>query len=236
MGDIGTSHKSSPILILGAALVPEENVPEMRASMDELRMKLAQNSKHLHWREHAKTWDRRQYVVTKIAELEVKLIYVIAVKDDLRAQAHAYGKNSPAALLWSLQLLTERALLESRDWPGGTREVHLYLSRIKGQRDNVLKDHFSNLRTNRGWPSWDLLHANINILNNSQLDGLQLADQICGAISAAVMPGEMSKRHEVDHFKILIPKIRRGPANEILTYGIKETRQFIEKFQWWHEI
>lgn len=234
-GDIGTSHKSSPVFVLGAVLVPEEHVDQIRETIQKLRSKLAQSSDQLHWSENARSWDRRQAIVKEISTLPIKIVFVNAVKTDLRAQSHAYEDPSPA-LMWSMQLLTERILLAARDWEGGSRELHLILSRIKGVHDERIHRQFEKMKSLRNWVPWYLLHKKIQILNNSRLEGLQLADQVCGAFKAALLPGELSERHEIEHFKELIHLIRRGPDGGILTYGIKETSPFLEKLSWWTEL
>lgn len=86
-GDIGTSHKSSPVFALSGVLVAEEDVFATRELMTNLRADLAQGAKSLHWVKNARSWDRRQHIVDNISKLPVKLIFTIAVKRDLRAPA-----------------------------------------------------------------------------------------------------------------------------------------------------
>ena len=83
------------------------------------------------------------------------------------------------------------------------------------------------------WVPWDLLEGPVKILSNAELDGLQLADQVCGAFGAAITPGVFSSNLDASHFAKLYPLIRRSSAGEILNYGIKETSPFVTTLPWW---
>lgn len=231
-GDIGTSHKSSPVFALSGVLVAEEDIFATRELMTNLRADLAQGAKSLHWVKNARNWDRRQHIVDNISQLPVKLIIAIAVKRDLRAPAPLSIQDG-AALLWATQLLTERALLAARDWPGGSRYLKLRLSRIRGQSDHQIFDFLTTAGSQSTWVPWNLLKSPVKILNNAELDGLQLADQVCGAFGAAITPGLLSSNLDVSHFAKLYPLIRRSSTGEILNYGIKETSPFVTTLPWW---
>lgn len=235
VGDPGTSQKSSEIFILGGALVPHEDIREMINVMTSLRTDLSQGSKALHWSQNARSWDRRQHIVKNINEISVSLIYTVAVKKDLRAQRHAYINSTPP-YMWSLQLFTERALYAAKEWPGGPRELHLVLSRIKGQHDTNVLNQFKEMSKVESFAPWHLLHRNIQIRNNSELDGLQLADQVCGAMGAAAIPGEFSQQYETEHLAVIANKIRKSPEAKILGYGVKETSPYLSKLPWWNEL
>ena len=155
--------------------------------MTNLRVNLAQGAKSLHWVKNARSWDRRQHIVNNISKLPLKLIFTVAVKRDLRAPYPLSGQDG-AALLWATQLLTERALLAARDWPGGSRRLKLRLSRIKGWDDQRTIRSLARARLEPTWVPWDLLEGPVKILSNAELDGLQLADQVCGAFGAAITP------------------------------------------------
>ena len=231
-GDIGTSHKSSPVFALSGVLVAEEDVFASRELMTNLRVNLAQGAKSLHWVKNARSWDRRQHIVNNISKLPLKLIFTVAVKRDLRAPYPLSGQDG-AALLWATQLLTERALLAARDWPGGSRRLKLRLSRIKGWDDQRTIRSLARARLEPTWVPWDLLEGPVKILSNAELDGLQLADQVCGAFGAAITPGVFSSNLDASHFAKLYPLIRRSSAGEILNYGIKETSPFVTTLPWW---
>lgn len=134
----------------------------------------------------------------------MKLIFTVAVKRDLRAP-YPLSSQDGAALLWATQLLTERALLAARDWPGGSRHLKLRLSSIKGGNNQRTIDSLTRARLESTWVPWGLLEEPVKILSTAELDGLQLADQVCGAFG----------------------------AGEILNYGIKETSPFVTTLPWW---
>lgn len=235
VGDPGTSQKSSEVFILGGALVPHENVPEMMSVIRNLRKDLSQDSKALHWSQNARSWDRRQHIVKNINQIPMSILYTVAVKDDLRAQRHAYSNSTPP-YMWSLQLFTERALYAAKEWPGGPRELHLVLSRIKGQHDSNVLEQFQIMQKADSFAPWHLLHSRIQIHNNSEVDGLQLADQVCGAMGSASKPGEFSQLYEYEHLSVIANKIRKSSEGRVLGYGIKETSPYLSMLPWWSEL
>ena len=162
----------------------------------------------------------------------MKLIFTVAVKRDLRAPSPLSTQDG-AALIWATQLLTEQALLAAQDWLGGSRHLKLRLSRIKGWNNQHTIDSLTRARSESPWIPWNLLKDPVKILNNAELDGLQLADQVCGAFGAAITPGVLSSNLDVSHFAKLFPLIRRSNSGEILNYGITETSPFVTTLPWW---
>jgi hypothetical protein len=65
-GDRGTSGKSSPFFAFAALLVADEDEPPLRAAVSKLRRDLGVPvGKPLHWKDHVKTFPRRQHVTTR---------------------------------------------------------------------------------------------------------------------------------------------------------------------------
>ena len=157
------------------------------------------------------------------------------IKKDL-PESHYLRVNTAAILKWALEILATQTLYQAQDWHGGNRELRLYLSQIKGMKDSIIQQHFLDLRSRDSSIPWELLNKRIHILNNSELDGLQLADQICGAFKAAILPGEFSKNHKYHHFADLLNLIVRNSESGILGTGVIETSPYMKRFYWWSEI
>lgn len=234
-GDPGNSLKSSPTFTYTGLLIAEEDTQILRETAQELRIKLMNGEGTLHWREQARTWDRRQYIAKQIATLPVELIYVVAVKRDLRAPrsilAHDHG-----TIFWTLQLLLERAVLAAKDWPGGKRDLVVYLSAIKGIPEKLIVAKVEQIRTMQGWIPWHLLNSKVHILQNSERDGLQIADQFAGIFGAAIHPHKLSGEVDSTHLNLIYPLIRKNYLGTTLNFGIKETSPYVQFLPWWNAL
>lgn len=69
-GDRGHGGVSSPFFAFAAVLVADEDEPGLRAAMSQLRRDLTVPAgKALHWKDHVKTYSRRQHVARTLARL-----------------------------------------------------------------------------------------------------------------------------------------------------------------------
>jgi hypothetical protein len=91
-GDRGHSAKSSPFFAFAAVLVSDEDEPTLRTTMSRLRRSLQTPvGKALHWKDHVKTHQRRQYVATQLAAVPGLMItYVIVEKSAIPVGSGMY--------------------------------------------------------------------------------------------------------------------------------------------------
>ena len=107
-GDRGHSAKSSPFFAFAAVLVADEDEPALRAVMSRLRRDLGVPvGKALHWKDHVKTFQRRQYLASQLAGVPGLMItYVIVEKTAIPVGSGMYSDhelfyNYAAAWSWS---------------------------------------------------------------------------------------------------------------------------------------
>lgn len=122
-GDRGWSADSSPWFGMCAVMVPQEAIPQMRATLAGLRHEI-NTDKPLHWVEHfqkAKQGPRRQMAALMLAALPgVKVIYVVADKATLKASPRL-RESTDLFYHYTMRLLLERVAQQLASW--GRREA-----------------------------------------------------------------------------------------------------------------
>src|ERR1700760_1457564 len=73
-GDRGHGGGSSPFFVFAAVLVPDEDESGLRAAVSQLRRDMTVPAgKALHWKDHVKTFSRRQHVARTLAQVRSAL-------------------------------------------------------------------------------------------------------------------------------------------------------------------
>lgn len=94
-GDRGHSLFSSRFFAFAAVLIADEDEPGLRDTMVNLRQDLTvPPGKALHWKEHVKTYSRRQHVARSLAQVSgVMVIYAIVEKASVPASYTMYSDH-----------------------------------------------------------------------------------------------------------------------------------------------
>lgn len=177
-GDRGHSGFSSRFFAFAAVLTADEDEPALRHAITRLRHDLSvPQGKALHWKDHAKTYERRQHVARTLAEVAgITVVYAIVEK---AAIPTSYTMYSDHELFYNFAacITMERILKTARDWPGGVRDVVTTFGHVKGfNHDSTTAFFARKAATPRGVP-WERLHGKPRFASQHQWDGLQAADQ-----------------------------------------------------------
>lgn len=132
-GDRGHSGASSPFFAFAAVAIPDEDEPQLQAVMSQLRRDLTVPAgKALHWKDHVKTFSRRQHVAALLSGIpNLMLIYVIVEKAALRPGS-GLQTNHVIFYNYAACMVMERVLLAARDWPSGSRDAVVRFGHVRG--------------------------------------------------------------------------------------------------------
>ena len=119
-GDRGVSGASSPFFAFAAVMAADEDEPGLRAVMSQLRRDLTVPAgKALHWKDHVKTYTRRQHVARTLAAVpRLTIVYVVVEKAAIPAGSGMYGDH---VLFYNFAacMTMERILFAARSWGWG---------------------------------------------------------------------------------------------------------------------
>jgi hypothetical protein len=235
-GDRGTSAGSSSFFAFAAVLVADEDEAPMRAAVSQLRRDLTvPMGKPLHWKDHVKTFPRRQHVTrTLIAVPNLMVVYVLVEKSAIPASA-LMRRDQAVFYNFAAAMVLERALLAGQDWPGGPRQVVIRFGHVRGFNHQTTRDYF-DLRiasNDPDWVPWHLLSGPAHFNDQAQWDGLQAADQFAGMLSAAIRKDAFGN-YEPYHLLAARPLIR-SHRGHVLRYGFKflGNPTTLSNFPWW---
>jgi hypothetical protein len=220
-GDRGHSAKSSPFFAFAAVLVADEDEPQLRAAMSGLRRDLkTPPGKALHWKEHVKTYARRQRVCTVLAAVpRLMVIYVVVEKTAIPVSSGMYS-DQQLFYNYAACLITERVLLAARERPGGARQVAVRFGHVKGFDHSTTASYFALKASRPDWVPWDLLHGTVKFSDQAQWDGLQAADQYAGMLNVAVTADQFGGYQEA-HLMRIRHQLRRNPGGVSRGFGFK---------------
>lgn len=235
-GDRGMGPNSSPFFSFACVLVADEHEAPLRATVSRLRQDLSVPSgKALHWKDHVKTFNRREYAADALARLQnVMIVYVLVEKSAIPL---ASGLRSQQQVFYNYAagIILERVLLAARDFPGGARDVIMRFGHVRGFNHSTTSDYFDIKVQARepSWIPWHLLRTPVYFDGQINSDGLQAADQYAGMLSAAIRPNEFGN-YQPHHFLKIVHQIRRVNGTA-LAYGIKilSTKNTVQALPWW---
>lgn len=219
-GDRGMSGRASDYFAFAAVVVADEDEGPMRAAMSQLRRDFNTPSrKPLHWKDHVKTFARRQRVAATLATLPLTLNYVAVEKSAIPASANMRGDQAKF-YNFAAGIVMERVLLTARDWHGGRRDVIVTFGHVRGFNHQETRDYF-DIKKSRdpGWLAWSRLRR-VSFDAQSHWDGLQAADQYAGMFSAAICPDQWGG-HEHQHLLTIRHQIRRNKQGTSDGFGFK---------------
>lgn len=220
-GDRGHSGKSSPFFAFAAVLVADEDEPPLRAAMSQLRQDFSTPAgKALHWKDHVKTFQRRQRAATVLAGVpRVMVIYVVVEKTAIPVGSGIYT-DQELFYNYAAAMIMERALLAARDWAGGPRDVTVRFGHVKGFRHATTSRYFRRLAATPSWVPWNRLHGAVQFSDQAAWDGLQAADQYAGMFNVAVTADEFGGYQEA-HLLRIRHQLRRDAAGRSRGWGFK---------------
>jgi hypothetical protein len=151
-GDRGLSGKSSDFFAFACILIADEDEGELRATVSQLRRDLTvPTGKALHWKDHVKSFSRRQRVTDLLTAVpNMLLIYSLVEKSAIPVEAQM---RSDQAIFYNFAaaFILERALLAAKYWPGGPRDLVLRFSQVRGF-DRTQTNGYFDLRIDMGNP------------------------------------------------------------------------------------
>lgn len=240
-GDRGWTNDSSTWFGMCAVMIPQESVPQMRATIGGLRHEIG-TTKPLHWVEHFKKpkhAGRRTMAANMLAAIPgVRVIYVVADKATMVA-SNELRADGDLFYHYTMRLLLERVAYELDGWKGGRRKGIVRLGAVKGMNHKESVEYLTTVRLQRvAWHTpWDLMCWPPRWVGTNAFDGVQAADLYLGMFRRAVELGE-SRPWEATYLLQHKHQIRRNGAGRALGYGIKifGDRTFITKRAWWSQI
>jgi hypothetical protein len=220
-GDRGHSGKSSPFFAFAAVLVADEDEAGLRAVMSRLRRELGVPAgKALHWKDHVKTYQRRQYVAAQLAAVPGLMItYVIVEKSAVPVGSGIYSDHE-LFYNYAALMMTERLLLAARDWAGGSRDVMVRFGHVRGFHHTSTQRYFLRKAAVPSWVPWNRLHGSVQFSDQSSWDGLQAADQYAGMLNVAVTADEFGGYQEA-HLMRIRHQLRRDMQGRSRGWGFK---------------
>jgi hypothetical protein len=220
-GDRGHSAKSSPFFAFAAVLVSDEDEPTLRTTMSRLRRSLQTPvGKALHWKDHVKTHQRRQYVATQLAAVPGLMItYVIVEKSAIPVGSGMYLDHE-LFYNYAAGIVVERLLLAGRDWANGGRDVLIRFGHVRGFHHSTTTQYFAHKAATASWIPWQRLHGSVQFSDQASWDGLQAADQYAGMLNVAVTADQFGG-YEEGHLMRVRHQLRRDPQGRSRGWGFK---------------
>jgi hypothetical protein len=224
---------------MAAVVVADEDDADLRSTVAHCRKVLTVPAgKHLHWQEHVKKFDRRQFVAEQLGSLgsRVTLNYVLIEKASIPTSS---GIHADGALFYNYVagLTMERILLSAKTWPGGHRPVKVHFGHVRGFDHQATLAYF-DIKKERapGWMPWHLISGRVNFLSMTSLDGLQAADQYAGMLHVALLRNAYGG-YEYHHLLRVRDQIRRH-CGACVNYGFKILclPGTTEVFPWWSQV
>jgi hypothetical protein len=234
-GDRGHSVRSSPFFAFAAVMVADEDEAGLRAVVAQLRRDLGvPEGKALHWKDHVKTYSRRQHVARRLSQAPgVMVAYVLVEKATLPSTSGMYHDH---VLFYNFAavMIIERILLAARDWAGGMREAIVRFGHVRGFDHSTTKAYFQLKAQTDPWIPWDRLHGAVHVDNQAQYDGLQAADQYAGMLNAALRADQFGG-HEEAHLMRIQHQIRKNSSGRAWGRGFKVLGDptTITSLPWW---
>lgn len=191
------------------------------AAMSKLRRDFnVPAGKALHWKDHVKTFQRRQHAATVLATVPgLMIIYVVVEKTAIPVSSGLYSDHE-VFYNYAAALVMERILLAAADWAGGSREVVVRFGHVKGFHHVTTKRYFRRLAATPSWVPWNRLHGTVHFDDQAQWDGLQAADQYAGMFNVAVTADEFGGYQEA-HLLRIGHQIRRDAKGRSKGRGFK---------------
>ncbi|MDP8930557.1 MAG: DUF3800 domain-containing protein [Actinomycetota bacterium] len=234
-GDRGWDSNSSPVFVLAAVIVPDEEDRLARSILDEINVQLGRAPQSLlHWSKNLKEHSPRKLVARTIGASDVALTAVIVHKSCLVNAGSALG--DPA----KQYNYAVRRLLERVTWYVDRRdgEAILTFAHVRRFPYDELEDYLRHLRNSATEIKWRALRR-VRINQPKKIRLLQMADLVAGCIYAAVRTDKFGD-YEPAYLREIAPRLWTGPTGKLHTYGL----HFVgaggcacaQTYPWWTEL
>jgi hypothetical protein len=234
-GDRGNSGLSSPFFAFAAVLVTDEDEPGLRATMGQLRNDLTVPAgKALHWKEHVKTYPRRQHVARSLAQVPGLMIVYVVVEKAAIPTTYDIRNNQVLFYNFAACMTMERILRAARDWHSGTRDVVVRFGHVRGFDHTTTTAFFEKKAVVQHGIPWERLHGNVHFDDQNQWDGLQAADQYAGILNAAIRADQFGG-YEESHLMRVRHQIRKDLNGRSWSWGfkVKGNAGTFTSLPWW---
>ncbi|MGL5930181.1 MAG: DUF3800 domain-containing protein [Dermatophilaceae bacterium] len=238
-GDRGVSRTASRFFAMAAVVVADERVADMNSTMLSLRGRLSvPDAKPMHWQEHVKTYQRRQYVASSLGDLsDVVVNYVVFEKGSIPSHA-ALRVDQAMFYNYAAGLLLERIVMTARDWAGGERDVIVRYGHVRGFDHDKTAEYLRSKPQQRAcrWLPWHLVRGDVAFWDAGRSLGLQAADQYAGMLNVA-LTADRYGGYEPWHLLRTAHQIRRGSRGQALNYGLKTlvAADTLTGYPWWED-
>jgi hypothetical protein len=231
-------ESSSPFFAFCAVIVRDEKLGAVTSSLDGLVAQLNKPAFHvLHWSRNIKDHTDRKLAATIMAQLPVRLIYVVAPKNAIRADsalAHSteYYYNYLAKFVLERVGRFTRAIARKDDRPD--LKCKVTFGQVKGFNPNVLRSYIGHLRRTTTDDSWRYLTPNIDVAGQGTARPLQWADIGAGALDSAIKP-DRHGQYEPEYWRGLVPLLDRHNGR-IMGCGLKVLGDdaWLRNLPWWN--
>jgi hypothetical protein len=144
-------------------------------------------AKVLHWRDHVRSFPRRQFATTTLTAFP-RLIIIYVVVEKAAIPPHAKLRDDQVFFYnYAAGLAVERILFAANEWPGGGRRVIVRFGHVKGFNHASTRDYLALKRfTAPTWHPWHRLVGTVHFDDQANWLGLQAADQYAGMLKAAI--------------------------------------------------
>lgn len=237
-GDRGWGDQSSKWFGMCALMVPQESVPQLRATVRGLRAEI-ETEKPLHWVDHFKKQrheGRRDMASNMVAAIPgVQVIYVVADKATMIA-SQALRSDGYLFYHYTMRLMLERVAKQLEAWDGGNRRGIVRLGSVKGMDHDRSVSYLGSVRMQEAkWSTpWELISWPPRWVATDDYDGVQAADLYLGMFRRAMEKGGDDIR-EARHLDRHWHQVRSSPRGRVMGYGVKVYGDpaFLTARGWW---
>ena len=237
-GDRGMKESSSAYFAFCAVIVRDSNVPQLTADLDALVAKLRKEPQRvLHWSRNIKDHADRKLAANSLAQLPVRLIYVVAPKTAIRSGSYlarsteGYYNYMARYVIERLARFTKR--MADREGQPDLR-CKVTFGQVKGFNPNVLRSYISRIRRTRNDAPWDYLTPTIDVEGQGTTRLLQWAEIGAGALDSAIKM-DRHAQYEPAYWLPLMPRIDQCDGR-MLGYGLKVLgdESWLTNLPWWN--
>ncbi len=233
-GDRGTSASSSPFFAMAGVVVAVEDEPALRQTVRQLRADLkVPATKPMHWREHVKTFERRQHVAACLVRHPIVVNYVVFEKAAIPQNAYL-RRDQMVFYNYAAKLMLQRLLLTAEAWPSGPGRLTATFGHVRGFDHANTRAYLRTIAARERWrPYWQLLDGIVQWADSRTYDGLQVADQYAGMLSVALRADQFGG-FDPHHLLAVRHQIRRdGGRSWGAGFKVLAQRDAMESYPWW---
>lgn len=216
-GDRGWGGRSSPVFVLSAVIVRDEDVPAVKGTLNGINQRLGKPpGTVLHWAQNVKQHSQRKFVASELAKAPIATAFVVVMKKALIGSGS--GLSDPARQYnYAVRRLLERVTWYVDDRGGEAiitfahvrrfpyEKLHDYLSVLKGRDDVQIR--------------WQAIRGKVRINQPNRVRLLQAADLAAGCLFAATRPDDFGD-FEVGYLTTLVPTIYIRGHGRVTSYGV----------------